>query len=186
MNYIPFLVNSEDYVTDGAQFMVRDTQPVETFSITLYSNIAEPNRVDKSSMLSYVGELTGTLREECSIVSPSILIEMSTLPTFNYVFIVPFNRYYFVRSITSVRTNLWRVDLDVDVLYTYRTSIQGLDAYIARQEFDYNDELVDTQLPCEKQSEIYVFDPSGGYDTGTFDNQLADGAHNFVLTVVGA
>lgn len=187
MTHIPYITNQEYYVTDGAQYQVVE-QSITTFSLNLYQNTAEQERVDKSSYLTYIDTLNGVLREECSIINPSILIEYTgTLPTFNYIHIPIFQRYYYVRNIISVRKNLWRIDCSVDVLMTYNSGIRNLEAYIGRQEFDYNNELIDSQLPCEKQSTIMVFDWSeGGSNTGYFNNQLEDGAHNFVLTVVGA
>lgn len=162
--------------------------PARTFGVNLYQNNAEDNRVDKTSYLTDVATLLGALRTECSIIRPTIDIQFEDnyVPTCNYIYIPIFQRYYFIRNITSVRQKIWRFECEIDVLMTYKTGILGLDAYIARQESDYNNELVDNQLPCEKQSEIMVFDPSDGYDIGTFNNQLEDGAHNFVLTVVGA
>ena len=162
--------------------------PTRTFGVNLYQYSAEDNRVDKTSYLTDVATLLGALRTECSIIRPTIDVQFEDnyVPTCNYIYIPIFQRYYFIRNITSVRQKIWRFECEIDVLMTYKTGILGLDAYIARQENDYNDELVDNQLPCEKQSEIMVFDPSDGTDTGTFNNQLEDGAHNFVLTVVGA
>lgn len=162
--------------------------PARTFGVNLYQYSAEDNRVDKTSFLTNVATLLGALRTECSIIRPTIDIQFEDnyVPTCNYIYIPIFQRYYFIRNITSVRQKIWRFECEIDVLMTYKTGILGLDAYIARQENDYNNELVDNQLPCEKQSEIMVFDPSDGYDIGTFNNQLEDGAHNFVLTVVGA
>ena len=186
MIHIPYYVNGSEFVTDGANFYVK-AQDASDMTINLFNFTGEPTRVDKASFLTPIDTLTGTLREETSIIRPSILIQYSgTIPLANYAYIPIFRRYYFIRNITSVRKGLWRIECEVDVLMSYKSGILGLQAYIARQEFDYNDELIDNQLPCEKQSEIIVYDPSSGYDTGTFNNQLEDGAHNFVLTVVGA
>lgn len=64
-----------------------ETPTVEDFKLTLYKNSAEPNRVNKFDYLTYVGELTGTLRESCSIVNPMITIEYNGVPDFNYVYV---------------------------------------------------------------------------------------------------
>lgn len=186
MIHIPYYVNGSEYVTDGTNFYVQ-AQDASDMTLNLFKFTGEPTRVDKTAYLTAVDTLTGTLREECSIIRPSIVIQYAGMfPDANYVYIPIFKRYYYIRNITSVRTGLWRIECEVDPLMTYLSGILALNAYVARQEFDYNDDLVDNQLPCEKQSEILVIDPSSGYDTGTFNNQLADGAHNFVLTVVGA
>lgn len=45
------------------------------FELYLYNNKAENNRVDKTTFITLLDVLYGTLREECSAISPSILIE---------------------------------------------------------------------------------------------------------------
>ena len=42
--------------------------------ITLYTNIAERNRVDKTDYLSTLGSITGNLRERTSVVNPDVVI----------------------------------------------------------------------------------------------------------------
>lgn len=156
--------------------------PSSTFDIAIYHNTAEPNRVDKTSFLTLVNTLWGALREECSIITPSILIKATSLPSFNYAYIPEFNRFYFVTGITSVRTGLWRIDLNVDVLMTYKSGILDLSAVIGRQEFSYNPDLVDSELPVEKQDEITVEEIS----STAFSTELTGAdVYNYVLTVVG-
>lgn len=48
----------------------------------------------------------------------------------NYAYIPNFRRYYFITRIESVRNGLWRVNLSVDVLTTYATSIDATNATI--------------------------------------------------------
>ena len=156
--------------------------PSTTFDINLYQSTAEKNRVDKTNYLTSVGLLKGALREQCSIVSPSITYQAETFPNFNYVFISAFGRYYFVNSISSVGKNLWKMDLSCDVLMTYEAEIVQLTALIARQENDYNDDLVDNEIPTEKE-------PTVTYQEITntvLNTQAAASTHNFVLTVVGS
>ena len=123
--------------------------PSPVFSIILYQNKAEENRVNKTDYLTTVATLNGALRDACSVITPSIVIEMSSFPTFNYVGIPTFNRYYFVQNITSITKNLWRIDLRADVLMTYKTGINALHAITARQEFDFNNLLTDNEMPVE-------------------------------------
>lgn len=155
--------------------------PATTFTITLYQNTAENNRVDKTNYLTSVGSINGTLRAECSIFRPSIIIAQDTLPTFNYVYIAVFGRYYFVTGITSVNFGLWRIELNTDVLMTYQTGVKSLTAIIARQENDYNDDLIDTEVPTEKEPTVtYQIISNNVLNT----QETADN-HSFVLTVVG-
>lgn len=156
--------------------------PTTVFDINLYQNTAEPNRVDKGTYLTGVGTLSGALREECSIITPSIVYQSSTVPTFNYVYIPIFNRYYFVTSLSSVGKNLWRMELNCDVLMTYKQQIILLQGVIGRQERDFNPLLVDNELPTQNNPIVEVIDiPSDAFNT-----QTSDAGHNYVITVIGA
>lgn len=156
--------------------------PATTFTITLYQNTAENNRVDKTNYLTSVGSINGTLRSECSILRPSIIIAQDTLPMFNYVYIAVFGRYYFVTGITSVNFGLWRIELNTDVLMSYKEGVKALTAIIARQENDYNDNLIDTEIPTEKEPTVAYQEIPNSVLTTQDDSDT----HSFVLTVVGA
>lgn len=156
--------------------------PATTFTITLYQNTAENNRVDKTNYLTSVGSINGTLRSECSILRPSIIIAQDTLPMFNYVYIAVFGRYYFVTGITSVNFGLWRIELNTDVLMSYKEGVKALTAIIARQENDYNDNLIDTEIPTEKEPTVTYQEIPNSVLTTQDDSDT----HSFVITVVGA
>lgn len=81
----------------------------------------------------------------------------------NYVYIPDFNRYYFINDITSVRQNLWRLTLHVDVLMSYKNEIKNTNAFVSRNQFKYDvmvkDDLLTyyydkdvTEEICEKGS----------------------------------
>lgn len=155
--------------------------PATIFDINLYQNSAEVNRVDKGQFLVGVGTLSGALREECSMLTPSIVYQSENVPTFNYVYIPIFNRYYFVTSLSSVSKNVWRMELNCDVLMTYKNEILLLQGVIGRQEIDFNPLLVDNELPTQNNPIVEVIDiPSDAFNT------QASAEHNFLLTVIGA
>lgn len=155
--------------------------PATTFNIELYQNSAEVNRVDKGQFLAPVGSLLGALREECSMITPSIVYQSESVPTFNYVYIPIFNRYYFVTSLSSVNKNMWRMELNCDVLMSYKNEILLLQGVIGRQEIDFNPLLVDNELPTQNNPIVEVIDiPSDAFNT------QSDAGHNFLMTVIGA
>lgn len=174
---------SVTWVDDYTLYEVYGTYrpPATTFDINLYQSSAEVNRVDKTDYLTGVGTLSGALREECSIIAPSITFKQTSVPTFNYVYIAAFGRYYFVTGITSVSKDIWRMSLSCDVLMTWKDDIRALTAIIARQENSFNPLLFDSELPAQANQNITVTQfPAGGFNT-------ADAIeYPFVLTVVGA
>ena len=134
------------------------------FAINLYKNTAENNRVDKNSYLTSVGEIEGYLRDETSIINPTIVIEYNKVIDFNYIYISTFNRYYFVNEVQSVRTNLWRLSLSCDVLMTYKDTILNYECFVNRNENDFNNYIEDNYLPLQHQKEIEYQNIT---DTGT-------------------
>lgn len=139
--------------------------------IVLYSNSAEINRVNKSEYLEEIATLAGAFRDSTSVLEPSVTIEYSGVPNFNYAYIPKFNRYYFVNNITSVRTGLWEIDMEVDVLMTYNSAIINQTAFIDRNENDYNKMINNSLIIPESKPIVYVneidndvFDTSGSAD----------------------
>lgn len=151
--------------------------PTTTFELELYQNTAERNRVDKTDYLSYQGSLKGALRAECSLTSPVITLELYDIPTFNYVYIDKFQRWYYVTDITSLRTNLWAISLAVDVLMTYKDGIKMCSAFIDRNENSFDPLIVDNKLPLKQGQTVTEY---------TLDNSVfTDGttkAGQFLLT----
>lgn len=94
--------------------------------------------LNKSGYLTQVSTLTGTLRSGTNLVDPSIIIELDTLPNFNYVYIQDFSRYYFVRDINNVNNKLWEIKLHCDVLFSHMNDILNLECDIGRNEYNYN------------------------------------------------
>lgn len=156
--------------------------PEGSFDMILYQNSAEVNRLDKREFLVNVGTLSGVLREECSLLSPSIVYQSENIPTYNYVYIPTFNRYYYVKTLSSVGKNLWRMELNCDVLMTYKDSIYMLDGIIGRQEHDFNPNLIDTEIPTQNDPLVEVID----IPSTAFDVQNTESGYNFILTVIGA
>lgn len=121
----------------------------DQLSIGFCVSSAEENRLDKTSFLSAYEWIAGTLREESSIISPSITIEYGSFPKWNYAYIPNFNRYYFITDIVSVRLNLWRISFRVDPLMSFKDHIKGSSALIERNEFTFDEEVLDDSYPAK-------------------------------------
>lgn len=138
--------------------------------ITLYQNSAEPNRLDKTKYLKDIGKIFGTFREPTSLTNPTITIQQDGVPTFNYIYIPTFNRYYYVTEITSLRKGLWQIDCTVDVLMSYKDAIRECPARVERNQYIFNDLIPDNRRIVECGSNIIdtqisntVFNQSGNY-----------------------
>ena len=83
-----------------------------------------------------------TLKEPTSMDAPALVLSADTF-SFNYC---KFNdQYFFVSQIVSRRNNLWEVQLEKDVLATFRTQILGTSAYVLYDN-QGNSEIVDNRL----------------------------------------
>lgn len=100
--------------------------------IDLFSISCERKRVDKTQFLTNRFTLEGTLRSNCSIIDPVILVQKTNPSLYNYLYIAEFSRFYFINNVESVRNNLWAISAHVDVLYTWRTDIRNSMAIIDR------------------------------------------------------
>ena len=100
----------------------------DNMEITLYKNNSEKNKISKS--LSNGHTLSGTLRNESNVVSPTIIINIDNPTSYNYAYIPMFGRYYFITDFVSLRTGIWQINLKSDVLMSFKDSILGSRALI--------------------------------------------------------
>ena len=142
------------------------------FTIQLYNNNSEPERIGKS--LSATQSFTGSLKDQTSIINPSILVNSAGVPQGNYARINAFGRYYFITDIISVRNELWEIKMHVDVLQTYASQIRACGALISRQEYSFNSYLKDDLVPLSNDNRQYIY---------KFDNGKEFKINNIVLAV---
>ena len=137
-----------------------------TFTITFYKMTCEKNRVDKTNYISnYVQYDECLLKENTSLINPSVNIrlrtsQMTQIFEYNYCYIDSFKRYYFVKNISTLYNGMFSIDLELDVLMTYKEQIKSNTAIVARNEFDYNSYVVDNKIAYKKNPIIEQYDLS--------------------------
>ena len=103
----------------------------------------------------------------------------------NYAYIPEFNRYYFINDIISVRKNIWQLIMNVDVLMSYKDEILKLDAFVTRNEFDYNKYVKDDLVTYYYDKEVSEFIPAKGNKVNkTFSSERTIIDNNVLLTVI--
>lgn len=106
-------------------------------TIKLFSTDSEPNAVPKH--LYNETELTGSVRDEVDVLRPTVRVELADSGTqYNYAYIQDFGRYYFIREITEVRTGIAEIQMEVDVLETYRQQYINCPMIAQRSDSHYN------------------------------------------------
>ena len=137
--------------------------------IVLCTTGSEKERIVKT--LSNETIFTGTLREESSVINPSFIIQAENPSDYNYCYISSFNRYYFITNITSIRTNLWRIDCAVDVLMSFSSDILNLDVIVSNLSSGESDNTYFSgeqwQTTVKTKTDVINF-PSGLLDDGEY------------------
>ena len=126
------------------------------------------------------------IKEGCSFLYPTLIISPNPIPDqvfsptqYNYVSIPYWMRYYFIKDWRWVN-GVWEVDLSVDVLASFKSSIGDTDAYIIRSASQYNGAIVDSFYPTTSvcaitkqqiSSDIYHTTVNGGcFVVGVINN----------------
>lgn len=159
------------------------------FTISLYKTASENNRVVKA--LTSGKEMSGELRNQTSVLNPSIRIESAdNISTYNYAYISEFGRYYYITDIVSVRNNCWAVSMRCDVLMSYKDEIRTIVGIVVRQENNPNSLIADGYEKIQSNKDIdilyypeafnktlqYVLVTAGGQNTT--HNTLPEGSVN--------
>lgn len=136
--------------------------------IVLYQNSSERQAINKT--LSNGITLTGSLRNETSVINPQILVEITNPSQYNYAYIPEFGRYYFINNMVSYRTNLWRIDMAVDVLMSFKTQILALPVVIADNTSPDTESYMSGDVwatTVKNKTDVLNF-PSGLLETGEY------------------
>ena len=78
--------------------------------------------------------LVGTLRAQSSVMSPTFTVQDTAVVGYNYCYIPDFGRWYYINNIDALRSNLYELSLDIDVLMTYAAQIITNDAIIDKTQ----------------------------------------------------
>ena len=143
--------------------------------ITLYTNNSEKNKINKTLINPTTYE--GNLRDVTDIINPIILLESPTIGEHNYAYIPQFNRYYFITAISSVRTGLWAVALQVDVLMSFKTDILNLVVILNNTESNG----INNYLP----SDVFRNNVKTRTDIFNFSSGLLDSGEFILITAGG-
>lgn len=159
-------------------------------TITLYNNKSDNNVVDKD--LTEIATVTGTFKEECSIVTPEILISLkadsdttvasgdsasyaNVLKKVNYFYVPNFERYYYKTDVVIVRFGVYLLKGKSDPLTSFATDIKNSTGIVQRQENNWNLYLDDGSLKTYSNPIVKTYNfPSG------FSGQ------SFILSVAGS
>lgn len=109
-----------------------------------FYNCADENKKLKKN-ISYISEKKIYIMDGVSILEPIFVVSDIDIANINYCFIDKFKRYYFIKWTTN-ENGMFVAECNVDVLYTFKNEILSNNALIKRQEFVYDDFLIDENV----------------------------------------
>lgn len=136
-----------------------------SFTIKLCTTLSDRRSLDKKIIT--LATLTGTLRDDTSLINPIITIEWDgvDVKSLNYLEISEFKRKYFVQDIKSIRKNIWEIKCHVDVLSSFANEIKSNKAIVKRQENNWNLFLNDNSIKCYQNPHIVTKEFPDGFKT---------------------
>ena len=100
--------------------------------INFYKNTSDNNVLNKNITLISTHNIK--LKDECNIMTPSILIHGDISNDINYAYIEKWGRYYYVRDKKYLKNGIYEVNLTVDVLMSFKQKILTLKCIIDKQQ----------------------------------------------------
>lgn len=136
-------------------------------TVNLYKINTENIRVDKTAYLGTATAYTADYGFEGNqnVETPSIIINSTTQPDFNYCYIDSFNRYYYIIAKTWISDSVWRLSLLVDPLMSFKTDIgnqAGICTYSGSGNAKKYDPRVVFNLPPVRSETAPGTDTDGG------------------------
>ena len=156
-------------------------------SVTFY-NCGDDKRVMSKTLTTGI-TATAELYDPTSVINPRLRVAYnSSLLNYNYMYIADFNRYYFITNVTTDSGGALIIDGSVDVLMSYRTQINNLNAIAVRlpnkdQPGSWRSSYIpDSKLPMNMGRSVKCIE----FEGTDFNMDTAGvGSYNFVLNVAG-
>lgn len=118
------------------------------------------------------------LKDGTDLISPVFLLTVAGTPNWSCAWFE--GRYYFVRSIESVRNNLWAISCSIDALATYKAQIGAQTLYVTRSSRLSDGTIIDASYPAKSGYIVNETEADAPYDAINF----AGGT--YIIGVIGA
>ncbi len=126
------------------------------FEITVGVYTGERAVLDKWNKTGSRLTLTGSVRGDIDLVSPSVKVNRNLLPFYNYAYIPEFSGYYYITEINDYTRDISIITLKRDPLQTFAAGIKASPAIAARA----SDNHVNADYPDGKYKVLQSHDTS--------------------------
>lgn len=144
--------------------------------IIFYTNNSDSNELNKN--INLVTELQCNVnRDNLDVLSPILFLSYFDIKelNINYCYIEELNRYYFIDSYTIEKNNLIKLQLETDVLMTFKNDILLSSGIVKETKNNQNNFSSQFELLDTKQQKILYF--SDGNNKFTDDKLYLVGAN---------
>lgn len=150
-------------------------------AITVYFT-TESKRENSTKQLTMPISHSCTFKNGCSMLNPTLFLEIETEQFPAYTAFKIENRYYRVTDIRTVRNNLFEIDGIVDTLATYKADILASTQYVSYSSHKTSIWLADTRIPLQKNETVsqyvttmnFLFNDAGFYVMSCVGKTAAD------------
>ena len=134
-----------------------------TLSNGIYLLDTSDNDFTIGKTFTTIGTITGTNKSSVDVLHRSITIETNiSIDSVNYLYDSDLGRFYFVRNYEIIKSGLYVLNLECDLLQTYKTNILAMSGIIGRSTNIYNSMLNDNDLPTQENNIVRILNfPSG-------------------------
>lgn len=134
--------------------------------IKTYNTNDDNNVVNKS--LTEVSELDIKLKNDMDILAPTIALS-GAIPTFNYVYIPQFKRYYYANRPVKGNNDIYFINLKCDALMSFKDNIYRSYGTVEKSENHINKYINDNTWVTDVRYRTDVINfPSGFNNDPTF------------------
>ena len=114
------------------------------------------------------------LKNNTSVISPTIILKTETLIASNYAYIPNFDRYYYIENIEVFPNDIYSITLKCDVLMSFKDDIKNSSAYVNQQTT--TNKYYDNGYQSEVKKEVDIFKS---------DYVLEQGTNTILVTIGG-
>ena len=145
-------------------------------NINFYKNTSDNNVLNKNITLISTHNIK--LKDECNIMTPSILIHGNISNDINYAYIEKWGRYYYVIDKKSLNNGIYEIFLKVDALMSFKEKILNLQCIIDKQQDTTNINKYYNDGSFTVSSKEFI-------DTINFPNGFNDNGEFILITAGG-
>ena len=147
-----------------------------SLNVRFYKNNSPKNVLNKN--ITNNGVISNiNIKDENNINNITLIINgnYSILAESNYIYVLLFDKYYFITDKKILRSAIYEIDCKIDLLMTYKDQIKACTGIVKRQQNEYNLDLNDGSLKVYQNPHIITKPFPSGFS-----------GSSYVLAVAGA